>query len=419
VKNKKILLIAFRFPPMGGVGSRRWAKFSKILARRGYEIHVITIKYPYVDKVNWSYDVAHPNIITHRINAGIPSIILKESKNKAESLIVYLFNRLCRPLLFYLDNAQRWYKYLLPYAKNLIRGKNIKNVIVTGPPNSLHYFTSFLKIENPLLNLIHDFRDPWNDDIVYEYKTYLNFFWQKERSVRMEDFVFLHADKIIFVTEDMKARYSKIYPIFRDKFYVIHNGYDKDDLDSNITKMSNLNRSLNLVYVGSLGLGREKAIPLLAEAIELQKNELHPDFQVDIYSEKNLKDFNHHPSYHLIKKYIYFHAKVNPQKIQEIILPYYCGLTINSEIYPYAFGTKVFDYMVSGKKIFLISNGGELYDYLKKKGCFAAGYSVSEIASELKKLKADFINSKNSSIEYPEFDLQYLTSKVESLLLCD
>lgn len=404
---------------MGGVGSRRWAKFSKLLARRGYEVEVITTKYPYVDKVNWSYDVEHPNISVHHIKAGIASTLLKESKSNIERIVGYIFNRLFKPLFYYLDSGQRWHKYLIPYARHLIRQKKIRNVIVTGPPSSVHYFASFLKIENPLINLIQDFRDTWNDDIDYEYKTSLRFFWQKERSAMMEDFAFFHADKIIFVTKDIETRYSKQYPIFQDKFAVVYNGYDRDDLRHSMSKVSNANGSFSLVYAGNLGLGREKAIPLLAEAIDLQDDDYVSDLRINIFSNIRLKDFEDHPSYQSIRRHVSFQDPVDPQQISEIISSHSYGLSINSEIYPYAFGTKVFDYMGAGKKILLISNGGELYDYLKRKGSFAAKYCVSEIASELKKMKMDYLKSGNPVNEYPEFDLETLTDKIESLLSND
>jgi glycosyltransferase involved in cell wall biosynthesis len=416
VVNKKILLIAFKFPPRGGVGSRRWAKFAKILARRGYEIDVITPEYPYTDKVNWSHEIQHSNITVHRIKAGVPLMVLKESKNPLEKIIVSIYCRLIMPFFYYLDSAQRWHSNLVPYARNLIRQKNIKNVIVSGPPNSLHYFASFIKIENPLINLILDFRDNWNDDVAFEYKTSLKYFWQKEKSVTMEDFAIRHADKIIFVTEDIKMRYSRIYPIFQDKFTVVYNGFDRDDTHNNVQNEKDFKGIFSFIYTGSLGLGREKAIPLLAQAIDLHEDDFINKLYVDIYSDVKLRDFENHPSFQSIKRHIRFHDMVDPKIICEIISSHSHGLSINSENYPYAFGTKVFDYMVAGKRILHISNGGELYDYLKCKGMFVANYSIFEISSELEKMKRDFQQPKNIVNDYHEFDLEYLTDKIESLL---
>ena len=36
-----LLLICLEFPPVRGIGGRRWAKFAKELARRGHPVHVI------------------------------------------------------------------------------------------------------------------------------------------------------------------------------------------------------------------------------------------------------------------------------------------------------------------------------------------------------------------------------------------
>ena len=55
------------------MGSRRWAKFAKYLARDGYKLHVVTIKYAGYDIINWTKDINDENIVIHRIRAGIPN----------------------------------------------------------------------------------------------------------------------------------------------------------------------------------------------------------------------------------------------------------------------------------------------------------------------------------------------------------
>ena len=53
----KLLIIAFKFPPYGGVGSFRWSKFTKYLAKSENKVNVLTIKWKNIlmqpDEVSW------------------------------------------------------------------------------------------------------------------------------------------------------------------------------------------------------------------------------------------------------------------------------------------------------------------------------------------------------------------------------
>jgi hypothetical protein len=87
-----ILIIAYKFPPMGGIGTRRWAKFSKYLARKGYKVHILTINYPYIDKMNWYKDIAdEKKIIIHRVKPCYPLALLKEYNSKYASFFKSVF----------------------------------------------------------------------------------------------------------------------------------------------------------------------------------------------------------------------------------------------------------------------------------------------------------------------------------------
>ena len=44
MRNKKILLITYYWPPAGGSGVQRWLYFANNLAEMGYDISVITSK---------------------------------------------------------------------------------------------------------------------------------------------------------------------------------------------------------------------------------------------------------------------------------------------------------------------------------------------------------------------------------------
>jgi len=417
-KMKNILVIAYKFPPMGGIGTRRWTKFAKYFAKRGYQVHVLTINYHKTDEINWLHDIKdNKNIIIHKIKSGYPLWLMSYSKIKPFAFIQKVINFFLKKTFFYIDIAQNWAKYMLPYAKKLINENNIKNVIVTNPPPSVAYFSTFLKIEIPTINLIQDFRDSWNDDIDYDYPNTLKFFWQKEKSAYMEWFVINHSDYIVNVTEDITRRVSNKFKNYKEKFITIHNGYDKDDYPLNSQNLYNeLDRNkIKIIYAGELGLGRIKAIEMIMDSLlDLNKERLKK-MEINIYTSYNKNKLDRKYSVLFEQKIVNFYSLVPPTEIMKIINEHQYCLSINSPIYPYAFGTKVFDYMLLGKQIIHISNGGELARLLKSMKQYVVWYEKKQIKDILHRiLNESEVNKVN---DYSRFDIENLISKFERLLI--
>jgi len=410
---KNIMIIAYKFPPMGGIGTRRWAKFAKYFARRGYKVHILTINYNTIDEINWLHDIEdNRDIIIHRIKSGYPLWLMNYSNIKAIAFIQKVINFLLKRTFFYIDIAQNWAKYMLPEAKKIIQENNIKNIIVTNPPPSVSYFSTYLKIELPYINLIQDFRDSWNDDIDYRYPNTIKFFWQKEKSVYMEWFVINHSDYIVNVTEDITQRVINKFKNYKDKFITIHNGYDRDDYPNNLKKIDNQDK-IKIIYAGGLGLGRIKAIEMIMDILLKLDKEKLDKLEINIYTsyDKNRLDNKYVTLFE--QKIVNFYSLVSPTEIMKIINKHEYCLSINSQIYYYAFGTKIFDYMLFGKKIIHISNGGELYELLKTKGQLVSYYNHKNIE--------DIFNNKifyksKVDADYSEFSIENLTKKYEELL---
>ena len=56
---KKILVVSYTFPPSPGIGGRRWAKFSKVLVQKGWDVDVIAAKITRDSESVWMKDVLH------------------------------------------------------------------------------------------------------------------------------------------------------------------------------------------------------------------------------------------------------------------------------------------------------------------------------------------------------------------------
>ena len=87
----KLLIVAFKFPPYGGVGSFRWAKLSKYLAKNGHKVKVISVDWNKNSQNNLYHDIVHKNISIERISSGYPQILNIEYLNIIFLIMLKLF----------------------------------------------------------------------------------------------------------------------------------------------------------------------------------------------------------------------------------------------------------------------------------------------------------------------------------------
>ena len=409
--NKNILIIVYKFPPMGGIGTRRWVKFSKYLASN-YNIHVLTSYYPYEDKVNWGHDIKHENIIVHKFKTYYPYWLLKKSRFQMVGKLQRIINFLLHKTIFYIDSAQYDAKPILTKAKKLISEYSIKNVIASGHPVSINYIATYLKIDMPYINLIQDYRDNWNDLNVYQYgsKNGLSFFKQKEKLAYQEFFTVYYSDVVINVSQDLTKALANKHKSINEKFMTITNGYDVDDFDD----IEVDNSAFNLIYTGSLFNGRIEAIELLLDSIiDLNDEFINNNLKIVVYTNFDLNNLDIKYT-HLLNEVITFKPFVSPSEIIEAISKVRYCLSINSKFASYAFGTKIFDYMALNKKILHISNGGYLFDLLESKEQFVSRYDLEEMKDIVLTMKNDYLNQTNShSLEYKGFSMDALTSQLK------
>ena len=411
---KSILIITYKFPPMGGIGTRRWVKFSKYLIKLGYEVHILTADYKFQDKVTWIDDI-DKNLQIHKFKTRYPLWLLSDSNNRLIKQFKRYSNFILKKLLFYIDFTQYDGKNILWGAKNIINKYNIKNIIASGHPVSINYFSTYLKIDNADINLIQDYRDNWNDLNVYQYgiKGGFNFFYRKENSTYKEFLTLFYSDKVLNVSSDLTYKLQNKHKILKDKFFTITNGFDRDDFKN----IKNSNNSFNIIYAGSLFNDRIEAIYLLLDGIlELDDEYINLNLKIVIYSNYNIYLIN--KKYQkLINKNIFFKEFISPKEIIMEMAKFSFCLSINSKFASYAFGTKIFDYMALNKKILHISNGGALSELLDKNGQFVSEYNINNIKEILLEIKDIYINNKKIDNNYSEFSIDNLALKLEKLFI--
>jgi glycosyltransferase involved in cell wall biosynthesis len=403
-----ILLVAFQFPPKGGVGTRRWVKFVKYLSKRGYIVHVIACKYPFFDKQNWGSDIENNNNVRiYYVKSMYPTFLLNPNRTK----FIKLCDRILSRTIFQLDKAQYWGRNYLKVANEIIKKNNVKNIIYTGAPFSNASDIQKIKSKFPNLNSIFDYRDYWLDYANFDLSNvtrYQKKLFTKDKKI-VEKF-----DKIIFVTEDMRQKFIKYHPNHTSKYNTIYNGYDNEDYNDDCMD----DTKFNIIYGGALENGRIQAIEMLAESIvELNDEFINNNLQINLFTDYNKSLLNNSKYKSAYDKHFNINGFVSPKEIiEKIKIHRYC-LTINSPYQPDAFGTKVFDYMALNKRIVLISNESELYTLLKTNKYFVSQYTKEDFKSLLLDIKEDYYNNCSFVKSNTKFEINNLTNELERLFL--
>ncbi len=268
---KKVLVIAYYWPPAGGPGVQRWLKFVKYL--RDFDIEPVVYvpenpQYPMTDATflseipkgitTYKQPIFEPYRFasflsrkkTKRISSGI---IQATNQSLTEKLLLWI-----RGNFFIPDARKYWVRPSVEFLHGILDKENIDTIITTGPPHSVHLIGHFLKQHNKV-QWIADFRDPWTS-IGYHKKLKLNFL-AKNKHKELEQLVLTSADKLIVTSETTKKEFRQIS---NKPIKVITNGYDQEK-----PVHVELDKKFTISHIGSMLSGRnpENLWQVLAELV--------------------------------------------------------------------------------------------------------------------------------------------------------
>jgi glycosyltransferase involved in cell wall biosynthesis len=283
----------------------------------------------------------------------------------------------------------------------------------------MHLIALELKNIYPQLKWVADFRDPWTNIDFYS-KLMLTPGADRKHK-RLEAKVLLKSDLVLSIGQHMSEEFKAIYlghgGTTPDKFKVITNGYDEEDV---LAKGENKDEAFSLAHIGTLVKDRNPEVlwrvlgKLVKENAELKsKLQIKLVGKVDLFVKERL-------AAHQLSAYVNYieylpHAEViREQQKSKILL-----LLVNNT--PNAKGIltgKFFEYMASGSPVLAIGPvDGELAGILKETECgFISGF---EDEIELKKhLLLLYAHSelKPNSEKIRQYSRKALTEKLSKLL---
>lgn len=273
-------MIANQFPPMGGSGVQRSVKFVKHLGKFGYEPIVLTRE----EKGMLLKD----ETLLEDIPEGTEVIRTKPYDFTEWKSVFRLFGKVLGLKVFIPDSAWLWSVLSRKTAVQAIVKNDVKIIYTTSAPYSDHLLGLYLKKKFSDIVWVADFRDEWTNNPYILDNPHWWFRTRKEK--KMEREVLETADALITNTPVMRKNFLSNNNIDGKNFFVIPNGYDKEDFEKfDLTKTEN--SKFTLTYTGAL-YGRRKpdtffkALSELISENKIDGNKISVNLIGNYYKEK-------------------------------------------------------------------------------------------------------------------------------------
>lgn len=423
---KKVLIIAYYWPPAGGPGVQRWLKFVKYLP--DFDIQPVVYipenpTYPIIDEGLIS-EVSDKSIIikkkivepyafasffskknTKKISSGI--IPSQKKQSFTQKMLLWI-----RGNMFVPDARVLWVKPSVKFLEKYISENEIETIITTGPPHSLHLIGLNLK-QKLNINWIADFRDPWTTIGYHKALKLSNSASKKHKE--LESKVLNTVDIVLVTSETTKVEFQALTT---KPIEVITNGFDVEKVEK-----QSLDEKFTIAHIGSFLSERNPRIlwKCLKEIIK-ENPSFKADFQLkligavsqevlDTISEFRLKDYVNSLGYVSHKE-----AIAHQRKSQVLLL-----IEIDSEDTKSIIPGKLFEYMVSERPIIAIGPEDSDFSEIIKN----TNTGVFHEYDETEKLKNTILNYyneyqqgklKSHAIGLQQYSRKKLTEKLASIL---
>jgi glycosyltransferase involved in cell wall biosynthesis len=318
IKNKRVLLLTYYYPPFAGVGSQRTGKFGKFLPEYGWDPVVFTVDERY-------YGTRVIRQQTSQSSDGPGDFDLKRARYLPFPGSTVLM-KLAHPLL------ALWF--------TVRHRRDLGAVYMSGSP--FHPFlltpllTGVLRIPTVL-----DFRDSWSINHGYDgsRRTSLGARLREKAFQLLEGVSIRFASRVVFATSRLQEEYAELFPRCRHKFSTIHNGFDPEDV-GRVTPHRQY-PGTTLILAGKFYTYTPEAVDALMEVLQAA-----PDLWFVYVGEEHaiIKDAAHR---HKVSAQVTSLPFQPQQTVLELTAGADIGLVTNGMVN--GLGTKIFEYLALGK----------------------------------------------------------------------
>ncbi|MEM7034740.1 MAG: glycosyltransferase [Chloroflexota bacterium] len=264
--DRTLLIIAYFFPPLGGIAVHRAVKFARYLPEFGWRPVILTVRnspFPLRDEalINQlppdiqifrapTIEPAHGYKLFQSIGPKSKKTSMKILSNNGgnhkpkRSFLIRLQNWLFIP-----DGYIGWAPFALSLGRKLLKQIKPDAIFSTSEPYTSHLIARQFVKKYPV-PWIMDLRDPWVTNQFYLPPTH----WHFSLVNRLERSCVTLADRVVSVTPSLTDEMCQRYPDQdQTKFITLTNGFDSDDFDASVRPDP---KCFSIRHVGSMYGGR-------------------------------------------------------------------------------------------------------------------------------------------------------------------
>jgi len=254
---RRILLVAYFYPPLNSIGARRPAALAKWLRRRGHDVTVLTSVQSGSARDDAAAGVVRTrDLLATRLNWRGQSLDVTTGRSDAAwDPDPGIWGKIFVPDV----QIVSWTPFLVPAARRLQRERRFDAIVSTAPLEVGH--AAGLALQRSGVAWVADFRDGWRFEAPRPD-------WPLALQRRLDDaferLVVRRADALVTVSEPLSADLRRRHDAAVE---TLTNGFDPEDeaLDGTLPDGTVDPRKLTLVHTG--GLGAERTLRPVLEAL--------------------------------------------------------------------------------------------------------------------------------------------------------
>jgi len=292
---RHLVLVAYYFPPLGGSGVQRVAKWAKYLPQNGWDVTVLTVEpgsyFAFDQTLLEEVEAAGVRIIRTRsldptrvARKGTAIRMPSERKRRIFSWLTGLF--------FVPDNKRGWIAHAQKAFEEVASGSVVDLVLSSAPPYTSLMVGDELSKFHDVPHVV-DYRDDWIENPRHRYPTPLHKRWHR----RQERAVLQNASAVITINESIGQLLEQRHKDAPIK--VFPQGFDPEDFSEH--QRAGIGNRLVLLYSGMFYDAQQpdtllKAVaslqdrdPDLKDRLELRFIGLFPDEKKPLLESLNLE----------------------------------------------------------------------------------------------------------------------------------
>ncbi len=228
---KRVLVIAYYWPPSGGSGVQRWVKMCKYLSSLGWQPVVYTPENPALTATDTTLaaeipaevevirrPIVEPGQFAKKATSAQVTPINSQKKSFKQRIAMWI-----RGNCFIPDPRVMWVRPSIKYLLRYLKEHPVDAIISTGPPQSMHLIARGIARRTGL-PWVADFRDPWTRMFYFKHLCLTP--WAEKQHVKMELSVLDEATRVVAVSPLVQADFRQATgtPV-----ELITNGFDESD----------------------------------------------------------------------------------------------------------------------------------------------------------------------------------------------